>query len=352
MFDTAEFEGDRFLGNFEKKTQLSLLQIEVPSTMARKRRVLLPNNLHFITTRVQEGLPFVPTQYMNMILLGIVARAQELYKVRVCAFLWMGNHLHMLIIVDTPQDAADFINRIKTEASHAVNILLGRTQHSVWCSRYDSPPVLTPGDAVAKFAYIYANPAQADLETTISKYPGLSSWGMFTGRDQSIAAPWIQRPMLSKLLSPSLSPEEDQRFADYLRRNAKESHTFTLSPDDWLECFGIPKEQAPHYRQKIIDATLEQEIERFKERTIPVMGSEALKAQAFNAPFTPKKFARRAWCVCSEVKLRKEFEADIRGSISKSKRVYAKWKCGDFSEQYPQQLFAPRVPFMPLPASP
>lgn len=317
--------------------------------MARKPRVLLKNKLHFITTRVQEGLPFVPTLYMNMILLGIMARAQELYKVRVCAFLWMGNHLHMLIIVDDPQDAADFINRIKTETSHAINILLGRVQHSVWCARYDSPPVLTVGDAIEKFAYIYANPAEADLETTVSMYPGLSSWSMFSGDSLTMKAPWIQRPMLSKLRSPKLSVEEDQRFADYLLRNAKESHTFTLSPDDWLECFGIPKAQASHYRQRIMNAVQEKEAQLKTDRCGTVIGAKALRDAAFNAPFTPKKFARRAWCVCSEIELRKEFEAEMKGTISQGKRVYSRWKRGDFSEPYPAELFAPRVPFMPAP---
>lgn len=320
--------------------------------MARKRRILLPNKLHFISSRVQEGLPFVATQYMNMILMSIMARAQELFNVRVCAFVWMGNHFHMLIIVDKAQDAADFINRIKTETSHAVNILLGRTQHTVWCSRYDSPAVLTPGDAIEKFAYIYGNPAEADLENTISQYPGVSSWEMFTGRSERIRAPWIQRPMLTKLHAAKLSPEENQRFADYLRRNAKESHQFVLSPDDWLECFGIPKEHAEVYRQRVIDATLELEQKCLEERPYPVIGSDALKAQPFNAPFTPKKFGRRVWCVCSVAEIRKDFEAEIRGSISKSKRVYAKWKKGDFSEPYPEHLFAPRVPFIPIVASP
>ena len=132
-------------------------------------KILLPKSAVFISTRIQEGLPLVPTCYMQLILQSILARAQSKYKVSVCHFLFMSNHLHMLLVVNNPDEVPAFMDMIKTESAHAINRLLGRRQRTVWCSGYDSPPVLTLEDIILKINYIYTNPQSADLVDTIDR---------------------------------------------------------------------------------------------------------------------------------------------------------------------------------------
>jgi REP element-mobilizing transposase RayT len=307
-------------------------------------RVLIPGKLHFVTTRVERGLPFVCTEYMNLIIMSVMARAQVLYNIRVCAFLWMGNHMHMLIVLDCPESLALFIDRIKTETSHAINILRGERNLTLWADGYDSPPVLTVEDAIEKFVYLYTNPAKANLESSISRYPGTSSWKMFSSREYSTTAPWIQRPMVEPLPSFSMSEAQHRALAKHLIDSARESHTFILTPDDWMECFNLPRHDAEKYRHKIFEMIKETEEQLTASRQLKVIGASALKRQKFNEEFSPKKYSRRMWCICWDREIRKQFITYIKNLQRRAREVYELWKKGDFSKEYPKELFPPRVP--------
>ena len=315
-------------------------------------RILSKGKLHLISSRVEQGLPLVCTLYMKLILQSILARAQKLYPVRVCAFVFMGNHLHMLLIVDCPQTVVDFIDRIKTESAHAINRLLGRRRNTVWCSDYDSPPILTLEDAIEKFTYLYTNPAAANLETSIDKYPGLSSWEQFISQEHSFTVPWIQRPMIETLTYRRMTEKQDAHYCDQLRAAAKEQNTFVLYPNDWIECFKIPPEKSEKYRLKVIEAVRQREQELSAKRAHGVIGARLLKSQEMNAPFTPKKFSRRMWCICCDLQLRKDFIAEIKGLRAKARAVYERWKKGDFSVPFPPKMFAPRIPMPVVRAGP
>jgi REP element-mobilizing transposase RayT len=312
--------------------------------MSQQPKILIENKVHFVTARVEKGLPFVCTEYMKLILMSAIARAQHLYKIKVCAFLWMGNHFHMVVVVTCPASFSLFMDRIKTETAHAVNRLQGHRNITVWTAKYHSPPVLTVEDVIEKLIYLYTNPAQANLESSIALYPGCSSWDMFYHRETSVTVPWIQRPMLEELSSPALSEQQDRAFMQHLRESAKAEHQFVLSPDDWMECFDIPQGETEKYRFKVIEGVKKREEELAKTRDHKVLGAKALRFQKINVPFTPKKFSRKMWCICWDVEIRKEFIANIKKLIAEGQEVYQLWKKGDFSRKYPKELFPPRVP--------
>jgi hypothetical protein len=256
----------------------------------------------------------------------------------------MGNHLHLLVIVDCPESVMRFMDRIKTETSHALNRLLGRRKRTVWCDDYDALPILTVDDAVEKFIYVYTNPAKAHLVESISTYPGYSTWSMFFTRETAATVPWIQRPMIEQLPSPVLSRKQDVALTTHLTQVAREKHTLILSPDDWLECFGISQHETERYRWKIIDGVRQNEAELSRTRQHKVLGEEALRRQPINKPFTPKKFAPRMWCICCDVDVRIKFITKYKDLRARAKEVYKRWLKSDFSVPYPSELFAPRVP--------
>jgi REP element-mobilizing transposase RayT len=70
--------------------------------------------------RQQVFLPSAAWLLVNTIIWGIFGRAQALYRVRVCHFVFLGNHFHMLIVIDDPEHLASFIGYIKGEIAHAV----------------------------------------------------------------------------------------------------------------------------------------------------------------------------------------------------------------------------------------
>ena len=74
----------------------------------RRRRRIIANQPFELCFRAKSGLPFPPNDVVNLIIESGVAYANRDQNVTICAYLWMGNHPHMVVI---PRDADKFGNR-------------------------------------------------------------------------------------------------------------------------------------------------------------------------------------------------------------------------------------------------
>ena len=55
-----------------------------------------------VTTRtVHSRLLLRPSNELNEVVLGILGRAQELYDVQISAYVFLSNHFHIFLIVDS-----------------------------------------------------------------------------------------------------------------------------------------------------------------------------------------------------------------------------------------------------------
>ena len=90
------------------------------------------------------------TPYMRVIIQSILARAYSKYRVTIVAFVVMGNHIHILAVVNAPSDVSKFIEYLKRELSHAVNDLLGRVNRTVWVDGSDGPVIMDSEKALAR----------------------------------------------------------------------------------------------------------------------------------------------------------------------------------------------------------
>ena len=188
--------------------------------MPENRKYFAHKQALLVSARTEEGLPLVSSLVLNLIIWGILARARSMYQVRVCHFIFMFNHFHMLLVVDNPEDVSNFVGYVKGEIAHAVNQLLGRRRKTLWAEGYDSPIFLTAADVRRYITYIYANPAKANLVDTIDDYPGVSSWQMFIRDTHLSAHKWIRRPAIKRLQLPALSINEQKRMVEGLCRVA------------------------------------------------------------------------------------------------------------------------------------
>ena len=311
-------------------------------------RILLNNSVVLITARVEEGLPFVATQYLNLIIWSILARAQTLYDIKLCHLFLMGNHLHFILCVKDPESIVRFMERFKTESSHAINRLLGRRQRTVWCDGYDCVPMLTAEDVISKIAYLYLNPSKARLVNHIEEYPGVSSWEMFQSNKLEKISPWVRRTHITALTSHSLTLSQQRIVAQNIlaKTDPEIVHKFTLTPDLWMDSFGITDPKTRSEINSHIFITVKEEEDRLKKQNPRVIGAQALTLQSISKPFTPKKFSPRMWCICKNKEVRINFIKWVKLLINKGREVSARWKCGDFSKPYPPGLFPPRFPVL------
>ena len=158
----------------------------------------------FVTFSLEEVLMLLANPLCRTLLQSCLAVAQDLYPLRISGFLINSNHVHMLLVVENPDDVSGFIRHFKTESAHLLNRVLGRRKRTIWCEGYDSPIVLTPTRALIALSYLYSNPAKDNLEESIDKYPGLSSWEMFI-KSGDYALPYplgLYSPSMPKLAEP------------------------------------------------------------------------------------------------------------------------------------------------------
>jgi REP element-mobilizing transposase RayT len=314
--------------------------------MSRPPRLLFPQTVTLLTTRVQQGLPFVHTPLMEMILWSALALAQDSHNIKIISFVIMGNHIHIIALVEDPTEVESFMERFKCETAHAVNRLLGRRQVTVWNEGYDSPAILTLEDLIEKMAYVYANPVRAHRTDSIDNYLGVSSWQMFTSGGLSKEVPRIRRPFIQPLPKGVLSPSEHKRKAAHVAELAKETLTFTLTPDAWTVAFPnhMTTEQ---FNDKVLKRIreIEQEMAAVREKERIFLPTEyQIITQPIDTPYSPTTFGRRMWCICGNIPVRIAFIAFVKQLVLQARDVRLAWAKGDFRLPFPPGLFPPCPP--------
>lgn len=313
--------------------------------MPRNRKYFPHNAVLFITTRTEEGLPIVSSYVNNFIILGILAKARKMYRVRICHFLFMANHLHMILVVDSPQDVSNFMCYLKGEISHAINRLLGRRQKTIWQDGYDSPIILTPDKVKSYIKYLYQNPSKAGLVHSIDEYPGVSSWEMFKRNQYSKEYSKLSRDLIPCLSTPDLGINEQKRIVEDFNKLQLPKYNLILEPNAWRESLGC--NHASLSDEQII-AEIKQEEETLKSNRIKknktILGSTALRRESMTKEYAPKKYTRRMICLCSDLCLRKAFVETFKFLSSLAEKAYRAWKSGDFSLSIPPSMFCPRRP--------
>lgn len=313
--------------------------------MPSNPKLYIPGGVHFITFRTEQGLPFVAAEHVKLILEGILARATERYNVTLCHYIWMGNHVHLIIVVRDPEAVAEFLCYLKTESAHAVNRMLGNRRKTVWCAGSDSPVMLTAESVIERIAYVYANPALSHLVDKIEDYPMLSSWEMYCNRRSSKKCPVVSRDQIHMLGTTHLSLRQQAAFTASLKAASQECATLKISPYAWMECF--PEYQGVPHREVdklILTRIREKEEDARKDRKGRVMGELALRTQDVDTEHQPQKFSRKSICISSEQGLRIDFLTWAKTIFDNARRIYRAWKNGDFSQKYPPGLFPPRYP--------
>ena len=316
--------------------------------MPRPPRILLPHSVVLLTSRVQQGLPFVCTPLMEKILWSALALAQTLHPIKIISFVVMGNHIHIIALVEDPTNVESFMERFKCESAHAINRLLGRRQITVWAEGYDSPTILTLDDLIEKLAYVYANPVRAYLTDSIANYHGVSTWKMYTSGENTKEVKRIRRTFLECLPRGNLSHAHHQRLADDAEAQSTETLQFTLSPHAWMHAF--PEASSPEILNQKLFTRL-QEIEREmshlrQTKRISLPSPLQITRAAIDTTYAPRSFGRRMWCICRDIPLRIAFISFIKKLKGMALAIRERWRRGEFSAPFPPGLFPPCQPML------
>lgn len=129
-----------------------------------------------MTRRCSERRYFLrPSAAVNGIVSYVLALAAQRHHVLVHAFCVMSNHIH-LVVTDVEGNLPAFMQYLNSLVARAVNASIGHFEN-LWAGQGTYSSVETPvlSDAVAKIAYVLANPVAAGLVRRGAEWPGLWS---------------------------------------------------------------------------------------------------------------------------------------------------------------------------------
>ena len=138
-------------------------------------RQVLPGATYLVTRRcTQRQLLLKPSKTVSQVFLYLLAVAARRFDIEVHAFCVLSNHFH-LVVTDLHARLPAFHQFLDALVARALNAWLGRWE-AFWApDSYSAVRLLSPGDVVAKTAYVLANPVDAGLVATGSAWPGLWS---------------------------------------------------------------------------------------------------------------------------------------------------------------------------------
>ena len=292
-----------------------------------------------------------------MLLLGIMARANRDNKVQICHFVWMANHAHILLVAGNPHDFCRYYSELMKKVTETWKALFGLDRLLLWETRISVIELITPEDVEERIAYFYQNPANANLVSTIDKYPGLSSWRFFKGCNDSVDSvytrpvKWYQYNQLPALLSEEdLTHPPPLLLLQALKGFTNES--FELHPNAWMRPFGITDaDEVKATNMRIINAVgTQQEVLAAHRRSEGknVMGVDQLKRETPTlSGWEPNEKSDRIFVICKDVFLRieyiKEYKKFCEWCADARKKVLAGvkdvlWPNGAFIPWFPPLL--------------
>ena len=244
--------------------------------MARHLRMLdSESGIVEITSRVQHGRFLIsPSRESNDLILGVLGRAQATYDVSLFAFIFMGNHLHILMKANSVRQMSRFVGFLKGNVAKELGRLHDWREH-FWGRRYHSASVGDSEQAqISRFMYILANGCKEGLVASPLDWSGVSSAQVLSRGGTTMQGTWYDRTAQYRARQHG----EHKLFPS--------TETVHLSPLPFLEGRS-PDEQ----RAFMIDAVrqIEQETaNNHRKRGTQPIGTRAVRRQ--NPHNKPKEF--------------------------------------------------------------
>jgi hypothetical protein len=138
------------------------------------------------------------------------------------------------------------------------------------------------------------------------------------------------------------------KLAETLLAESKETQTFTLEPNAWMEAFGYrsPEEQQ-RINKRLIERirVLEKRAARLRvANSKRVIVREKLLNQVFDTSYRPNRSGRRMWCLSEKRSVRVAFIRFFKGLVHVARAVRQRWKIGDLTIPHPPGLHPPSMP--------
>ena len=141
--------------------------------MPRRLRYVPPGSLVEITCRTVQGrLLLRPSPILTELTLGVLARAARLYPVEIHGYVFLSNHFHLLLTVESAQRLAAFMNYLNSNLAREAGRQI-RWREKFWGRRYQAILVTAEEAAqVDRLRYLLAHGTKEGLVASPLDWPG------------------------------------------------------------------------------------------------------------------------------------------------------------------------------------
>ena len=243
---------------------------------------------------------------------------------------------------------------VQKKITDCLKRLFGLDYLHIWEGR---PMVARIGDideAVSRISYLYANPAQDHLESSIELFPGYSSYREFQkAMNSSVDAEFSEEVLRLRLptfpILQTNTPDviQERGVIRLLEKRNEEKQLLTRYPNIWMRAFGVKDCDVSEINQRIQKKLRHREriaamLRRITGRT--VMGRPALKKQPILKPHKPKKKSRKIFYLGSSREDRIWYILDFKEFCRQCAECYQEWLKGNFLVKWPPGAFKPPLP--------
>jgi hypothetical protein len=288
-----------------------------------------------VTTRtVHSRLLLRPSHQLNEIVLGLLGRAQERYEVKICGYAFLGNHYHLLLIVDSAKQLSDFMGYFNSGLAREAGRLV-KWREKFWSRRYRA--IVISGEPAAqreRLKYVLSHGAKEGLVADPREWPGVHAIRPLLD-GEPVRGFWFNRTQ---------EYAAERRGEEFERLRYATEYTVELSP---LPCWeGLE----PEIRQRRIaeiaeEITVEAKARR-EEKGIPPMGADAIRRQDPHA--TPLK-TKRSYAPlfhAATKRVRAALVEGYRAFVGAFREAAEALKAGNRDAAFPLGSFPPALPFV------
>ena len=297
------------------------------------RSIETPGRIVEITSRTMHGRFLMrPSEEVNEIILGAVGRGQAMYGVELYAFVFLSNHLHMLLRALGLDQMALFTGYVKGNIARELGVV-HQWREKFWGRRYNHAPVKdTEAAQIKRFRYILRNSCKEGLVGSPLDWPGVSSARALYNGESTLTGRWYDR-------TAQYRAGATRGDLDY-----SSVETVKLSPMPFMAGYSEADR-----RQFTVDAVRQVEREASEHRAetgARVMGARLIESQ--NPHAAPKNFKRSPapffHTTTREeylelLEIRRQKQAAYRQAVEKLLR-------GERDVEFPPDCFPPRLPYV------
>ena len=295
-----------------------------------------------VTCRTVQGRFLLqPTDELKSIIIGVLARAQQLYPVEIHAFVFLSNHYHLLLSVENALLLARFMNYLNSNLAREAGRMY-RWSEKFWGRRYQAIVVSEEEAAqIDRLRYLLSHGCKEGLVGRPQDWPGAQSVKTLT-EGQPLRGLWFDRTR------EYAARARGEKFHP-LKFTSQE--TVNLEP---LPCWRHLSEKSYRHRVSELITAIENETaaRHAQHGSKPLGARRILSHNPHHRPDKLKKAWAPAFHAATQAARRELVEA-YGWFVSAYREAARKLQTGSTDALFPHGSFPPRLPFvgsMPDPA--